>query len=131
MNNCVMNVFIEITGQGTQSYPHKSYHEVTPIQEDDGNGTMVTVRYQLPYGNHTYVSLDQATEISAIPQIYALVMVETYPIRIHPDFIFGGLTANEYLAKYVYPNGNTTGMPKHIALEYKRWYETFGINYDY
>jgi hypothetical protein len=114
-------MFIEITGYGTQGWPFGSYHEVEPVLNDADE----LIAYELNWGSANYVPAGYATEISAIPCVYAVLPREYSDIKINPEFVFHGLSANEYEAQYVYHNGNTTGMPHLFAMEYNRWYSTF------
>lgn len=123
--------FIQITGQGTVTYPYKSYHQVTKKLDTEGN----LICYILPWGNDNYVYPEYATEIEAIPTTYAVIFVpgsdNTIPMKIDPEYLFNGISGNQYASEYVYQNGNTTGMPKAFALEYNNWYTKFGSQFNY
>ena len=132
-------MIIEITGQGCQWYPHKSYHTGVTINtyQKIENGVIVDVdQYQLPDGTANYIPLSEAVVITAVP-----ANAVTVPgglgnganalIDIDPSMVFNGISGNEYQAKHVYTNGSTAGMTNVDAMVYPAWYNAFGQQFGF
>lgn len=117
-------MIIKVTGQGTQIYPHKSYVEVTPIIEAG-----VTLRYSVDGLNAVYIPANEAEEVVGTLPTHTQLIRGNRILKVDPEFVFAGYTANEYNARFVNAFGDTSLMNLQQALAFSDWYTKFGQTY--
>lgn len=121
---------IEITGQGCQQYPHKSYHEGVSFYtyEVIENGAIVVkTMYKLPQVNAVHVPMSEAVELtSGLPPF---IVVDG--VKMASDMVFNGQNANVYRANHIYENGNSAGMVHADLMVYTDWFNAFGQQFGY